>query len=109
MSAATDSVGTINYDLEKQPGIANLLQISALLAGDPVDAVAKDWQGKSSYGELKSHVAEQVKQFLTDFQAKLANVNDEQLLAKLSADELVMNSVANETLLKVQKAVGLRS
>ena len=108
MSAATDSVGTINYDPENQPGVANLLQISALLAGDPVEAVAKDWQGKSSYGELKSHVADQVKQFLTSFQQKLSEVNDDSLQAKLTKDEAKMNEVANQTLLKVQKAVGLR-
>ncbi|MEO6513873.1 MAG: tryptophan--tRNA ligase [Candidatus Saccharimonadales bacterium] len=108
MSATTDSVGTISYDQENQPGIANLLQISALLLGDPIEAVSKDWQGKSSYGELKSHVAEQVIQFLTDFQQKLSEVNNDTLQAKLSADETKMNEVANQTLLKVQKAVGLR-
>jgi tryptophanyl-tRNA synthetase len=108
MSATTDSIGVINYDPDSQPGIASLLQISALLAGDPPEAVAKDWQGKSSYGELKSHVADQVTQFLTSFQQRLAEVNDEALLAKLTADEAKMNEVANQTLLKVQKAVGLR-
>jgi tryptophanyl-tRNA synthetase len=107
-SATTDSVGVINYDAENQPGIANLLQISALLAGDTAEAVAKDWQGKTSYGELKDHVAEQVRQFLETFQQKVSEVNDEQLFAKLTADETAMNQVANETLLKVQKAVGLR-
>lgn len=109
MSATTDSTGSINYDLDNQPGISNLLQISAILAGDTVQAVAKDWQGKNSYGVLKSHVADQVKTFLQDFQQKLAEVDNDLLLAKLTDDEAKMNHVANQTLLKVQKAVGLRS
>lgn len=109
MSATTDSIGVINYDPEHQPGIANLLQISALLSGDSIEAVAKDWHGKSSYGDLKGHVADQVQQFLHSFQQKLAAVQDEALHDKLTRDEAAMNAVATETLLKVQKAVGLRS
>ena len=108
MAATTDSVGVINYDVANQAGISNLLQISALLAGDTVDVVTKDWQGRSSYGELKSHVAEQVKNFLTDFQKQLSEVDDNKLLAKLSNDEEILRQVADATLLKVQQAVGLR-
>jgi tryptophanyl-tRNA synthetase len=33
MSATTDSVGVINYDLAKQPGISNLLEMLAALSG----------------------------------------------------------------------------
>jgi tryptophanyl-tRNA synthetase len=107
-SATTDSIGNINFDMDKQAGISNLLQISALLSGDATDKVAKDWQGKASYGDLKDHVAEQIKQFLSEFQAKLAAVDENQLQAKLAADETAMNEAANATLLRVQKAVGLR-
>jgi hypothetical protein len=46
---------------------------------------------------------------LGGFQTKLANVDESQLMAKLEADEIAMSEVANATLLKVQKAVGLRS
>jgi tryptophanyl-tRNA synthetase len=108
MSATTDSVGVINLDYDNQPGISNLLQISALLSGDSTDAVAKDWNGKTSYGELKAHVADQVMTFLEDFQSKLATVDDAKLMAKLAADEQTMNERASVTLLKVQRAVGLR-
>jgi tryptophanyl-tRNA synthetase len=103
--ATTDSVGSINYDWEKQPGITNLLQILNLLSNsDQTD----QWKGKNSYGELKSAVAEAVKNFLTDFQAKLSQVDETKLMSKLQADERAMTEVANQTLLKVQKATGLR-
>lgn len=108
MEATTDSVGTINYDWEKQPGVTNLLQTLALLNDQTQNEVNMQWQDKSSYGELKSTVAEVVKSFLTDFQEKLSKVDEAELMQKLEVDEAAMNEVANETLLRVQKAVGLR-
>ena len=64
--------------------------------------------GKSSYGDFKQAVADAVRAFLTDFQVKLAQVSDEAIQAKLSTSEVHANEVANETLLRAQKAVGLR-
>ena len=67
-----------------------------------------EMKGKGGYGDLKQYVAKQVKDFLTDLQAKLKEVDEDKLLQKLGYDENAMNEVANATLLKVQKAVGLR-
>lgn len=108
MSAATDSVGEVHYDLEKQPGISNLLQLHALLGNEALEKVIEHHDGSKSYGDLKKEVAEQVAAFLRDFQAKLAAVDDKAILAKLESDEKLMNNQANRTLLKVQQAVGLR-
>lgn len=108
MSAATDSVGSVHYDAENQPGISNLLQIHALLANKSLQEASEQHEGQTSYGEFKGTVADQVKDFLTDFQAKMASVDESALLTKLEADERTMNAKANETLIKVQKAVGLR-
>lgn len=109
MGATTDSIGSINYNFEKQPGISNLLEILAALSGASLDEVIAKYQGKSQYGELKRQVAEVVKSFLVDFQARLAKVDEPQLVAKLEKSETAVNEVANKTLLKVQKAVGLRA
>ncbi|HEY1064254.1 MAG TPA: tryptophan--tRNA ligase [Candidatus Saccharimonadales bacterium] len=108
MSATTDNLGSVRYDAQKQPGISNLLQIHALLAGETLEAVRKEHEGQESYGDLKKEVGEQVAEFLTDFQAKLTQVDEAQITAKLEADEKQMNQIANATLLRVQKAVGLR-
>jgi len=108
MSATTDNEGLINYDFERQPGISNLLQILTLLTEQDLKEVIKEWQSKTSYGDLKSHVAEQVKKTLADLQTTYANVDEQSLLSKLEQDEKVMNEVANTTLAKVQAAVGLR-
>ncbi len=108
MSATTDSIGVINYDPKNQPGICNLLQILALFTNQQLEDVVKQYEGQTSYGELKQAVAEAVETFLTDFQAKLNNVDVHALTVKLEDSEAKMNEVANLTLLKVQQAVGLR-
>lgn len=107
-SATTDSEGVIRYDFEKQPGISNLLQILALLSDKPQEQVNQEWLNKTSYGELKSTVAGSVKAFLTDFQAKLADVSRQTVLEKLEKDESKMAEIASAKLLQVQTAVGLR-
>jgi tryptophanyl-tRNA synthetase len=108
MRAETDSKGEIHFDFVNQPGVSNLLQMLALLGGRPQAEVNREWEGKSSYGDLKKAVADATELFLADFQTKLAAVDEAELLTKLENDEKKMNVKANETLLRVQKAVGLR-
>lgn len=109
MAATTDSLGVINFDWQRQPGITNLLQLLAILTNRPQAEVNAEWVGQTQYGSLKRAVAEAVATFLTDFQTRLAGISDETLLAALERSERAMNEVANTTLLRVQKAVGLRS
>lgn len=109
MAATTDSLGVINFDWQRQPGITNLLQLLAILTNRPQAEVNAEWVGQTQYGPLKRAVAEAVAAFLTDFQTRLANISNETLLATLERSERAMNEVASITLLRVQKAVGLRS
>lgn len=109
MAAATDSFGEVRYDPQQRPGISNLLQIMALLSKRPLPEVSAEWQGKASYGELKSAVADQVHAFLKQFQTALQDVDEDAMLTKLRAGEAAMNLTANQTLLRVQKAIGLRA
>jgi tryptophanyl-tRNA synthetase len=108
MSATTDSLAHIDFDFQKQPGISNLLQILALLSGQDQTTVNEKWRGQTTYGGLKQAVADAVRDFLTDFQTKYQAVDDAMLLKKLTDDEAAMNQVANQTLQRVQTAVGLR-
>lgn len=108
MSATTDSLASVHYNYTTQPGISNLLAILALLQSQSVREVTLEWEGRSSYGELKSAVANQIRTFLTSFQERLATLDEQQLLNKLEGDEATMREVASATLLRVQRAVGLR-
>lgn len=108
MSATTDSVGVINFDWENQPGIASLLQILALLSERTQAEVNAEWVGKDCYGEFKKTVADTIEAFLMNFQAKYQQIANEELLDILAKSEKAMSMTANETLLRAQRAVGLR-
>lgn len=103
MSATTDSESTVGTpDIQSRPGVANLLQILDLLQPDHPDV------SQMNYKQFKETVAQAVKDFLVGFQQKLAGADEAAINTKLEADEAKMNEVANKTLAKVQKAVGLR-
>ncbi len=108
MGATTDSLGQVNFDWDRQPGITSLLQMMALLSGQTQSDINAKWVGCERYGDFKKAVADTVEQFLTDFQARYNAITDEQLLATLEASEAAMRQIANTTLLRAQKAVGLR-
>ena len=106
MSATTDSLNNLkDVDVDNQPGIANLIKIQSLISPSSSTVTPQE---RTQYGVLKAAVAEDVSKFLKDFQVKLAQVDESAILQKLEADEAKMTEVANATLLKVQKAVGLR-
>ncbi len=106
--AETDNIGAINWDWQNQPGVTNLLQIYQLLSNKTHEEVLAEWTGNERYGDLKNVVSGLVAQFLQGFQSSLASVDESALVQKLETSEAAMNIVANETLGKVQKAVGLR-
>lgn len=108
MSATTDSLGKISYDIQNQPGVTNLLDLLALFSGQSADAVKQTYEGQEQYGLLKTAVADAVVAFLEDFQQKLARVDEATITSKLESDERLVNEQATATLLKVQRAVGLR-
>lgn len=108
MSATTDSLGKIKFDMFNQPGISNLLQIEALVTNAPLQDVIATWAGETHYGDLKKKVAESVSTMLNIFQEKLATISDEEVYELLETGERYANEVANKKLLEVQKAFHLR-
>jgi tryptophanyl-tRNA synthetase len=103
MSATTDSLGEIQHDYKARPGVSNLLDMYKLFGGNPDEFI-----GQNQYGPLKSAAADKVAAFLQEFQSKLDRVDQAAVTVKLEASEAAMNEQANQTLLKVQQAVGLR-
>ena len=113
MSATTDSIGKVQYDKENQPGISNLLEILTLVRQDAgrevtLEQTVNEYFGMDRYGDFKRIVADEVAEFLENFQNRLAAVDERAIEEKLTSSEKDMNVVANETLYRVQKAVGLR-
>jgi tryptophanyl-tRNA synthetase len=108
MSATTDDKAEIHFDKVNQPGISNLLEILSLLRGQNLTETIAEFEGQTRYGDFKQVVATEVEKFLTDFQQRLASVDDAAITAKLESSERAMNEIANATLLRAQQAVGLR-
>lgn len=108
MSATTDDKAEIHFDKANQPGISNLLEILSLLRGQNLADTIAEFEGQTRYGDFKQVVANEVEQFLTNFQQKLATVDDTAIIAKLEQSERDLSQTANATLLRAQQAVGLR-
>ena len=108
MGATTDSYEEVKFDFETRPGISNLLYIEALTTNTPLSEVVEKWQGTTRYGELKKQVANSASEMLVEFQKRMDQISDEQVLELLEEGEKYANHIANAKLLEVQKAVGLR-
>jgi len=91
------------------PGVRNLLEIYRTIKGEDWPAVEKEFAGKP-YSVLKRAVAEAVIEVLTPIQERYHEIrsDDAALMRQLheAADRLA--PIANNTLHRVQKAVGLR-
>lgn len=108
MSATTDSLGKIQYDMFNQPGISNLLQIEALINDKPLQDVISTWAGETRYGDLKKQVASSVSAFLSDLHENVAAISDDMIYELFEVGEAYANDIADKKLLKLQKALKLR-
>ena len=108
MSATTDSFAKIKFDMFNQPGISNLLQIEALINDKPLQEVIATWNGETRYGDLKKQVAASVSGFLSQIQEEAQAISDEMIYELFEVGEEYANKVADEKLLQLQKALGLR-
>ena len=108
MSAVTDLGSDIYYDPENKPGISNLIQIYASLKDISIEETENIFKDCHKYGEFKKAVADVVVDVLAPFQEKYKEV-----LASGKIDEILdkgakrASYIANKTLLKVKKTVGV--
>jgi tryptophanyl-tRNA synthetase len=72
MRAVTDAGREVTYDVERQPGVANLLDILAACRGEPDPAALA--AGYASYGALKRDVADAVVAVLEPLQKRYAEL-----------------------------------
>ena len=107
MSAVTDMGCEVKYDEENKPGISNLIQIYCCMKDISIEEAEKRFEGYR-YGDFKKAVADAVIEELEPFQARykeiIANKSYEEAL-KEGAEKA--SKIANVTLKRVQKAVGL--
>lgn len=105
--ATTDSDGVVAYDKEKKPGISNLLTIYSQLTGESISSLVEKYEGKG-YGDFKQGVAEAIINTLKPIQDRYKEyVESSELDDILDKGAEKANFVANKTLNKAERAMGL--
>ena len=107
MSAVTDLGREIIYDPINKPGISNLMTIMSSLTNKSYEEIEKEFANKG-YGDFKRAVADAVVNEMKPFKEKY-----EEIIKSGLVDEVLKEGakkayeVSKNTLLRVQKAVGL--
>ncbi|MDY5166804.1 tryptophan--tRNA ligase [Dielma fastidiosa] len=108
MSAVTDSISIIQYDVENQPGIANLLTIHSTLTGESIDSIVERFKGKG-YGDLKKEIGDNIEKFLTELQGRYNEIINSGICEQvLEEGRLKAGKLAHKKLMKVKKRVGFQ-
>lgn len=108
MSAVTDSIGVIQYDIENQPGISNLLTILSSLTGEPINDIVHRYTGKG-YGDFKKEVGQVVFDFLTDLQLRYKEIISSGIVEKVIQDgNEKARYIAHKKVMKVKKKIGFQ-
>ena len=106
-SAVTDSSGVIEFDPAEKPGVSNLLTIFSAFSGESIDSLVNRFKGVG-YGQFKEELADAIIAVMEPIQERYY-----ELLKSDRLDEILdegakkANYVANKTLRKMEKAVGL--
>ena len=107
MRATTDSEGIIRYDVENQPGLANLLNIYSVVTEKPVEDIVKEYDGKG-YGALKKDLAEILIESLAPIQKSYNDIRNSDELKRILADGAEKaNAIAEKTVKRVKDNFGL--
>ena len=107
MSAVTDLGCEVKYDEENKPGISNLIQIYCCMKDISIEEAEKRFEGYR-YGDFKKAVADAVIEELEPFQVRYKEiVANKSYEAALKEGAEKASKIANQTLKRVQKAIGL--
>lgn len=106
-SAVTDSDGVVAFDEVNKPGVSNLLTIEAAVTGKSIDEVVKKYEGLG-YGAFKEGVATSLIEHLVPIQERFNElIHSEELDKVLDEGAEKANAIANETVKKMEIAMGI--
>ena len=106
-SAVTDSSGVIEFDPVEKPGVSNLLTIFSAFSGESIESLVARFKGVG-YGQFKEELADAIIAVMEPIQERYYELlKSDKLDAILDEGAKKANYVANKTLRKMEKAVGL--
>jgi len=109
MSAKTDSLNQVKFDVKNQPGVSNLIGIYSALTNLPINEIEKNYKNKN-YGDFKKDLADKLVIFLIKIQKNYHDVYkdyEKKIIPILKANAKYLNKIANKKLDLVYKKVGL--
>lgn len=110
MSAKTDSLNQVKFDIKNQPGVSNLIGIYSALTNLPINEIEKNYKNKN-YGDFKKDLADKLVIFLTKIQKNYHEVYkdyEKKIVPILKENAKYLNKIANKKLNLVYKKVGLK-
>lgn len=108
MSAVTDTGNEIKYDKENKAGISNLMTIYAAIKNKTIAEVEEEFKDCHMYGEFKKAVADAVVAEIEPFQKRYKEFLTSGVIDNvLEEGAKKAQYIANKTLRKVKKTVGL--
>lgn len=105
-SAVTDTGSEVVYDVEKKPGISNLLEIFAFASGREIDDLADEYR-TGGYGHFKIAVAGAVAELITPIREAYEGMSDAEVDAVTSSSAERARTMAEETMSSVREKTGL--
>ena len=106
-SAVTDSEASIYYDVDKKPGISNLLTILSCCTNKSIEELVEICKDMN-YGEFKKMVADELVNKLKPIQEKYYEIlNSKELDEILTAGALKASYFANKMISKVKRKMGI--
>jgi tryptophanyl-tRNA synthetase len=108
-SAVTDSGSEVKRGKGKE-GVANLIDILAVLRDSTPEEIEKQFEG-SGYGDFKGAVAEAVVEYLAPVRERYGELREDEaaLESALAAGAEKARAIASETLAEVRAAMGIGS
>lgn len=104
--AVTDTMGEVRYDPDRQPGLANLIELLAAATSRSVDDIVAAYD---QYGPLKSDLTEALVAVLAPVKERYEALAEDQttIAGLLEKGAVKAASVASGTLQRAQEAIGL--
>lgn len=110
MSAKTDSLNQVKFDVKNQPGVSNLIGIYNALTNLPINEIEKNYKNKN-YGDFKKDLADKLVIFLIKIQKNYHDVYkdyEKKIVPILKENAKYLNKIADKKLDLVYKKVGLK-
>ena len=107
-SAVTDSEACVRFDPDKKPGVSNLMTIYSAITGKTMEEIESEFAGKG-YGDFKAAVGQAIADELRPIRENFARLMQDRsyLEEEMKKGAERATYIANKTLTKVKKRVGL--